>query len=161
MGKQAAAIGARLRKQLTSVTIMLALEVDKELRRNTPIDTGHARRNWVPSVGEPNRVEVKDDSAHAQGVAEVLAYKLGDGPLWVANMVGYVIHLNYGTSDQKPAGWIERSVDVAFQKVKAKLARAGKTDFDIDSLHAEYRSAVGGEGASNLASAYSPFGDDD
>lgn len=161
MGKQAAAIGARIRKHITSAAIMLALEIDKELRRNTPVDTGHAKRNWVPSVGEPNRVEVKDDSAHAQGVAEVLAYKLGDGPLWVATMVGYVRFLNYGSSSQRAAGWIERAIDVAFVKVKAKLARAGKTDFDIDSLHAEYRSEVGGEGAANLASAYSPFGGDD
>lgn len=160
MGKQAAAIGARIRKHIESAALMLVLEIDKELRRATPVDTGHARRNWIPSVGAMNTAEAKDDSAHASGVAEVLAYKLSQGVLWVSNAVDYVRFLNYGSSEQRPAGWIERAVDIAMQKVQAKLAKAGRMDFDIGGLRAEYQSAVGGEGAENLASAYSPFGDD-
>lgn len=160
MGKQAAAAGARMRKYISNAAIMLVLEIDKELRRNTPVDTGHARRNWVPSVGLPSEAEATDDSLHAAGVAQVLSYKVEDGPLWIANVVEYIRRLNYGHSSQKPAGWFERSVDIALQRVQERLERLGRTDFDIASIRAEYQSFVGGEGAANLASAYSPFGDD-
>lgn len=158
MGARAAAIGARIRKHIAQAAIMLALEILRELKRNTPIDTGHARRNWVASVGSPNTIEITSEGDG--GVSAVLSFKLSDGVMWISNVVDYVVFLNYGSSDQEPAGWIERSVDVAFVKTKEKLARAGKTDFDIDGLHAQYQGGVGGGAADNLADAYSPFGGD-
>lgn len=157
MGKQAAAIGERLRKEVATAMKALALEIDKELRRNTPVDTGHARRNWVPSVVQPFAGVAADNTAHAIGVSEVLAYVLSTDPLWVANNVPYIRALNYGHSKQKPAGFVELAVDVAMQRVQAKFA--GR--IDLTEARSRFRSAVGGEGAENLASAYSPFGDDD
>jgi bacteriophage HK97-gp10 putative tail-component len=159
VGKQAARIGAELRARIAMAMKMLALEIDRELRRNTPVDTGHARRNWIPSVGSMNTTEANDDGAHQAGVLEVLSYKLTDGALWVANVVDYVHYLNYGTSDQQPAGFIERSVDIAFQKAQAKISAKG-WDVDLSGMRTEYQGFVGGEGAENLAGAYSPFGDD-
>lgn len=157
MGKQAAAIGDRLRKEVAGVCKMLALEIDKELRRATPVDTGHARRNWVPSVGQPFTSEVSDDSAHASGVSQVIAYQLAQGALWVANSVPYIRALNYGHSTQAPAGFVERAVDIAIQKVQSKVK---STAVDLTAFRASFASAVGGAGAENLASAYSPFGDE-
>lgn len=122
----AAQIGDNLRAAVAHAVRMLALEIDAELRRATPVDTGHARRNWVPSVGQPNAQEAKDDSARAQGIADVMAYQLASGALWVANVVPYIRSLNYGHSRQQPAGFVERAIAVALQKVEAKLA--GKID---------------------------------
>lgn len=162
MGKQAAAIGARIRKQVADAAKMLALQIDRELRRLTPIDTGHARRNWIPSVGSPSSTVASDNAAHDQGVIEVLSYKLSDGTLWVANNVGYVIYLNYGTSAQRAAGWIELAIDIAMQKVQAKLEKAGRGgELDVGRMRAEWQSLAGGDAAENLASAYSPFGGDE
>ena len=156
MGKQAAAIGERLRKEIATAGKALALEIDKELRRSTPVDTGHARRNWVPSVGQPYASETSDDSAHAAGVSEVLAYVLESGSLWVANNVPYIRSLNYGHSQQEPAGFVERAVDIALQKVQARY----KGRIDLTAVRARVQSEIGGSGAENLASAYSPFGDE-
>lgn len=164
MGKQAAAIGRQLLKTIGSAAKMLTLEIDRNCRHATPVDTGHARANWVPSVGQPFTGEAVrtnvggniGSSAHAAGVAEVLAYVLDQGPLWVANPVDYVVFLNYGSSEQRAAGWIELAVDEALQTVQTKFD--GK--IDIAGFRSAFQSSVGARGAENLASAYSPFGDD-
>lgn len=157
MGAQSARIGAELRTAVTQVVRMLALEIDAELRKATPIDTGHARRNWIASVGSPNTQEAKDDSARAQGIQAILSYELASGSLWVSNSVRYIRALNYGHSQQAPAGFVERAVDLAMQRVQQKVSSKG---IDISSLRSEFQSAVGGEMAGNVASAYSPFGGD-
>ena len=126
MSSQAQRIGDSLRSAVAQAIRMLALELDAELRRATPVDTGHARRNWVPSIGQPNTTEAKDGSARAAGIQAVLAYELANGALWVANVVPYIRSLNYGSSQQQPAGFVERAIAVAIQKVEAKLA--GKVD---------------------------------
>jgi len=156
MGKQAAAVGERLRKEIAGAMKALALEIDKELRKGTPVDTGHARRNWVPSVGQPFTGEVTGDETHAQGVAAVLAYVLSNDPLWIANNVPYIRALNYGHSAKKPAGFIERAIDIGLQRVQQKYA--GR--IDLTEARSRFQSEVGAGGAENLASAYSPLGDD-
>jgi hypothetical protein len=154
MGAQSARIGAALRKRATNVVRMLALEIDAELRRATPVDTGHARRNWIPSVGTPNVAEANDESARASGLAEVMRYQLAAGSLWVANVVPYIRALNYGHSQQEPAGFVERAIDIAMAKVRAKGG-------DVADMQRQFRDEIGGDGASGLAGSYSPFGGSD
>jgi hypothetical protein len=149
VGARAAAIGARIRRHITQAAIALALEILKELKRNTPVDTGHARRNWIGSVGSPNTTEVTAETD--SGIAEILAFKLGDGALWIATVVDYVLYLNYGSSDQRPAGWIERAIDVAFLRTQAKLAKAGRTDFDVGALRDEWIRSEWEAGNTNIA----------
>jgi len=161
MGRQAAAIGDRLRSELANACKALALEIDRELRRKgigTPVDTGHARAGWVPSVGTPVLAEVTgtDSSAHDQGVAQVLTFKLGDGALWISNAVPYVPRLNRGHSKQAPPLFIEAAVDRALVTIQARYAKR----IDISGLASQIRSELGAPGADNLASAYSPFGED-
>lgn len=160
MGKQSSAIGDALRKQVANAAKMLILEIDANLRRDpasggTPVDTGHARANWVPSLGVPHSVIESGEGAHDAGVAAVLGYLLGQGALYEANAVPYIESLNYGHSQQAPAMFVERCVAEALQTVQQHFA--GR--IDISSAAAGYTSAVGGAGAENLASAYSPFGD--
>lgn len=146
MGTQSARIGERLREHIASIFKALVLEIDKELRKATPVDTGNARAAWMPSVGSPQLVESGSDSAHAAGIGQVLAFKLGDGALWVSNGVSYVPVLNYGTSDQAPPLWIEAAIDRAVATISARF----NVKIDIDRPG----------GAENLAAAYSPLGGD-
>jgi hypothetical protein len=157
MGAQAARIGEALRKEIEGVCKMLTLEIARELKRATPVDTGHARRNWIPSVGEPNAIEAQDDAAYKAGVAQVVAYTLSQGALWVANVVPYIKYLNYGSSTKAPAGFIEMSIDLALQTVERKYT--GKA-IDVSAIRANVQSSLGGDAAENLAGAYSPFGDE-
>lgn len=143
MGAQAARIGERLKKHIESIFKALCLELDRELRKSTPVDTGFARANWVPSVASPH-VGVGVAGAHAVGVGNVMSFKLSDGALWVSNGVSYVAILNYGTSSQAPPMWIEAAIDRAIATISARY----NVSIDIDRPV--------GEG---LAVAYSPFAD--
>lgn len=156
MGAQSARIGDAMRKRVSTAAKALALAIVAELKKNpsqggTPVQTGHARANWVPSVGAPFAGEVQGSSD--AGMADVLAYTLDQGPLWVANNVPYIRALNYGHSKQAPAMFVEAAIMRAMAKVEAKFGAAG--------MSAEYEGALGGVAAGNLASAYSPFGGGD
>lgn len=157
MPSQAERIGLAMRRELARQVRALLLDIDRELRRLTPIDTGHARRNWVPSVSAPHSGEVQDMAAHDQGVAQVLSYVLEQGPLWLANSVGYVQTLNYGHSKQRAAGWIELGIDLGLQKAQARASNR----IDVSAIRAGIHDTRGGEGAENLAGAYNPLGGDE
>lgn len=122
MGKQSEKIGAQLKKQIATMAKALTLQIDANVRKATPVDTGHARANWVPSVGSPHSGEVQGGSAHDQGVTRVLAFKLEDGALYVSNAVPYVPRLNDGHSKQAPSLFIETAVDQAVAKLKQRYA---------------------------------------
>lgn len=132
----------------------LILEINRELRKRgsgTPVDTGHARANWIPSVGAPNATESPgvDGSAAQAGAAVVAAFKLGQGVLYLSNVVPYIRRLNEGWSTRAPPLFVESCIIRAMTTVKASL----KVDFGISQA----TSAAGGGAAENLASAYSPF----
>ncbi len=157
MGRQSKAIGENLRKATERVVTSIVLDIDANLRRSparggTPVDTGHARANWVPSVGAAHAAVVQGNGAHEAGVGAVLAYKLGDGACWISNAVPYIQALNDGHSAQQPAGFIERAIDEALAKARQKF---GNQRISIDTVE-----NLGAELATNLAGAYSPFGGD-
>lgn len=135
--------------------IALALNVNANLRDSppggTPIDTGWASANWVPSVGEPfidgSADQVKDPTpgqivARAriadEGTNEVLAWRNTDGPIFSTNNVPYIGALNNGHSAQSPRGFVQaaiekavrmtysRAVSQASRNARATDARAGK-----------------------------------
>lgn len=120
MGRQAGRIAEQLRAYIAQVFKSLCIEIDKELRESTPIDTGNARGGWVPSVGQPTIIERGDEIAHAIGMAQVLSFKLGDGDLWIANGVNYVPILNLGTSSQAPAEFIEQAIERAIATIRQR-----------------------------------------
>jgi hypothetical protein len=98
----------------------------------TPVDTGHARANWAPSIGTPH---VGEDSGAAQaaGQAEVLGYRFGDGPLCIANNTSYIERLIGGSSAQAPAGWDLEAIDRAQQTVQQQY---DALDIDVTTGHA-------------------------
>lgn len=125
MGDAADKLQAKLEALIERAVKALILEVNRELRKRgtgTPVDTGHARASWIPAVGAPNLSEpVGADSSLAQaGTAQVLAFKLGQGTLYISNVVPYISRLNAGHSKQAPALFVERAIAQAVATVKAK-----------------------------------------
>lgn len=120
-------VGDRLRAAiLVEARSALALELDAELRKRTPVDTGHARANWIPSVGVPADGE-GGSAAHAAGVAAVLAAGPNED-MFVTNNVPYIDRLIAGSSTQAPAGWDLEAVDTAVASVQA---RYNALDIDV------------------------------
>lgn len=119
--------------------IALALNVNANLRdsppRGTPIDTGWASANWVPSVGEPfddpavgavhrpSAAQVAARSAVSErGLNDLLAWRNEDGPIFSTNNVPYIGALNDGHSGQSPRGFVQAAIEKA---IRMTYSRAG------------------------------------
>ncbi|HEU4727685.1 MAG TPA: hypothetical protein VFT22_07345 [Kofleriaceae bacterium] len=149
---QAAAIRQRLEAEIAGAGKALLLEIDANLREACPVDTGHARANFVPSIGAAHSGE-DEGSAHEAGVAAVLTYRIGQGSLFETNNVPYIDRLVLGSSAQAPAGWDLVAVDQAVATIQARY----------DGLRIDVTTGVdsgerGARAAAAVASAYSPFG---
>lgn len=159
MSRQSDAVVAALERETAKAAKALILEIDRELRRSpkeggTPVDTGHARASWLPSIGAPAQGE-GDEATHAAAVASVLRYQLDDGNLFLTNNAPYIGLLNLGASDQAELGFVEAAQDRALTTIQARFAV--KIDVGVSS----FTNDIGGAAAGNLASAFSPFGGDD
>lgn len=136
--------------------IALALNVNANLRdsppRGTPIDTGWASANWVPSIGvefaDPAIADVREPSpaqiasrarAAEQGVNEVLSWRLGDGPIFSTNNVPYIGRLNRGHSRQSPSGFVQAAIERAIRQTGARAQRQGARN----RRAAEFRARTG------------------
>lgn len=130
--------------------IALALNVNANLRDNpplgTPIDTGWASANWLPSIGEPKTVDgdpadpkagptVAEVAARArvasEGENDVLSWRFQDGPIFSTNNVPYIAALNAGHSPQSPRGFVLNALIRAINQTKSvgasKAGRARRT----------------------------------
>lgn len=104
---------------------VLANLVASPSRGGTPVDTGWARANWVPNIGEPltgvvGTREAVTAGAQAAGQAKLIRYKLGQGPIYLTNNVEYIKRLNAGHSKQAPAGFIQAAVARGIKAVEKK-----------------------------------------
>lgn len=147
MESQIDVIVADLDKFTRGEVIALALNVNANLRSNpplgTPIDTGWASANWVPSVGEPfddkmvavirkpTPAQVAARSAEAeQGINDILSWRNTDGPLFSTNNVPYIQRLNDGWSMQSPRGFvqaaIEKAISQTYSRAGSQAARASR-----------------------------------
>ncbi len=103
----------------------VALRITANLQEDTPVDTGWARSNWVPSIGDPYRglagskegdVVLIDPSTSDLGKAQVAtSYKLSDGAIFISNNVPYIMALNEGHSSQAPQAFVQASIAKAIQ----------------------------------------------
>jgi hypothetical protein len=107
----------------------IALDITANLVRapsegGTPVDTGWARANWIPRIGEPvsgpvgtrEQAEAGNVNTAEQGagvVSVAATYKLEQGKVYVSNAVPYIVNLNEGSSRQAPAGFIQANVEKA------------------------------------------------
>ena len=110
---------AKLDAHVEKVCVELAVNISAELIATTPVDTGWARANWVPTLSAPyaagrgaapGKVDSLATLAQSEGLAEILAFKLADGAIFVGNNVPYIARLNAGHSDQAPSGFVEAAI---------------------------------------------------
>lgn len=100
----------------------MALKIHERLRGNppegTPVDTGWASSNWIPSVGKADRATVGskenvDQLAGGAGIAALMMWQLGDGQIFIVNNVPYIQALNNGHSQQSPSGFVDEAIEIA------------------------------------------------
>lgn len=110
------ALVADLERVIGGLVGDLARDVTVEIRDATPVDTTHARNNWVPSIGAAANVisgsrQSPDDSAQIAGLAALPAYRLAQGDIHIDNSVHYVKDLNEGSSPQAPADFVGEAIE--------------------------------------------------
>lgn len=97
---------------LSQTVRKVALTVDRELVLKTPVDTGRARSNWIPSLEAPS-VRLVGPGQKPDIDGDLAQYTV-DKTIFITNNLPYIRRLNEGHSDQAPAGF----VDDAIQKGK-------------------------------------------
>lgn len=123
VGLRAQNLGRRTEEQIRKA----ALAADAAVVMSTPVDTGHARRNWIASVGVPASIELMEtDPAGGetiqQGAAVISTWKLGQGSIFLTNSVPYILLLEDGWSMQAPRGMTVHAIRAAQSVLKnAKL----------------------------------------
>lgn len=106
----------------------VVLELFSSVVRDTPVDTGRARANWLPAANtaRTETVEWPEQGAKAMATTRTLAEienvardaKAGDVTI-MTNNLPYIGRLEEGSSTQAPQGMVRRNVD----RVRANLKR--------------------------------------
>ena len=112
--------GRVLVKATAEEALGLALDIHGNLVEATPVDTGHARINWIPTTGAPATHEVDGGGTSAPDPTAAFAAAPPGAPLYVTNNVPYIRKLNEGSSPQAPAGFVEKAVREAVDKRKGR-----------------------------------------
>lgn len=106
----------------------LVLDVHAEFVKTTPVDTGWARSNWIPTVGNPQDDTVGspgsiDTGPQQRGAIQIATWLFSQGAAWIANNVPYIQVLNAGSSKQAPKGFIEKAIQSVLDKYNRKKYR--------------------------------------
>lgn len=110
----------------------LVFESHANITETTPIDTGWARANLVPEIGQAHqgtagtRADAErgsiDLGTSQLGLAKVAAaYRLFMGAVYLSHNVPYFPALNAGSSKQQAAGFVERGIAKAVTTVALRL----------------------------------------
>jgi hypothetical protein len=126
MADQINKIIINLEKTTTKRVISLALNIHGGLVEDTPVDTGWAKSNWLPSIKKPKRELVGapnniNQIAVITGIAEVTGWNIVDEqPIYISNNVPYMRRLNDGSSKQAPSGFIESRIKQEVNKMNKR-----------------------------------------
>lgn len=131
------AFDKKVRQAISNGIKSAAIELNGDLAFETPVKTGAAQWNWIPSIGTPSGdiVTTKGDSEQLaqQGTQERASQLLSDydvltdGDIWISNNLPYIAPLNNGTSQQADAGFVDALVSNIGIKIKA-LVKAGQNE---------------------------------
>lgn len=107
-----------VRENTTRIVQRAALAADQAVVLATPVDTGRARANWITSIGTPrltatDATDKSGASSIAQGADVISRWRVGLGPIFIANSVPYILRLEEGSSRQAPSGMTRFAIQAA------------------------------------------------
>lgn len=126
MASESERVMAQLGEFVEGLITKITLDITANLIEDTPVDTGWARANWVPRIGEafnedvggqadPQRV-ASSGAIQQQAIGQIASgtYRIEQGDVFISNNVPYILPLNDGHSPQaRPAGYIQRGITKA------------------------------------------------
>lgn len=130
--RQVRIVVAQLEGAVDFIIKRLVLDIVRRLvaapsEGGTPVDTGWARANWIPSIGAP-RTEPAGTRKQAEagilpgeqqsGLAAMLSYTAARGPAHITNNVPYILALDAGHSRQAASGFVGRAIARAVTELR-------------------------------------------
>ena len=93
----------------------VGLELYSQIVRGTPVDTGRARGNWLPSTVQPiyqtTYANVRSPEVGIREAKEEYTRATIDEDLIMQNNLPYIYRLEFdGWSRQAPGGWVRAAV---------------------------------------------------
>jgi len=121
-----AAFAEQAKEAIDDVFREVVIEIGTSVIRLSPVDTGRFKGNWQFTVGAPSNqsIDTFDKAGHetiAALVAEVSRLEAGQVAYIVNNLV-YGVPLEYGHSDQAPAGMVQITL-ARFQQIVEEAIR--------------------------------------
>jgi hypothetical protein len=92
---------------LDKVVRKVCIDMTADLVRATPVDTGMARSNWffgTSRIAETTQAHDKRGSGSLARSAEFASTLKAGGVFYIANNSPYIVALEFGHSEQAPAG---------------------------------------------------------
>lgn len=110
-------LGKELTSDINTLQRRLMIRIDGLLVGRTPVDTGRAKSNWLPSMDAPRQdvIETRGTSPQPLGAG---VWSVGQRPrqMWLSNNLPYIEALNAGSSPQAPPAFIETAVQTAVER---------------------------------------------
>jgi len=120
--------GRVTREQAQMIVRKIIIDLDTRVVLSTPVDTGRARGNWYPSIGEPSSAR-NDENYDPSGGGSVAAatgmamgVKLGQ-LAWLTNNLPYILPLENGWSKQAPSGMVDKNLNAIAAKYGGQVIR--------------------------------------
>lgn len=118
----------KVSKNTDNLVRKVILAVDQAVVISTPVDTGRARANWRPSIGEMESSVLPEPRNKAEGLRSALAageavaaeYKGSERSptVHITNNLPYIEYLNRGSSKQAPANFVGTAILLAVAAIK-------------------------------------------
>jgi len=93
-----------------AVVRRIAFEAFSGVVLKTPVDTGRARANWIPAVGEMPTGTVDGVASPLGAIATAVGAFTAGKVIFIANNLPYIARLEDGYSQQAPQGMVARTM---------------------------------------------------
>ena len=111
---------------LDKVLRKVVFDITREIIQKTPVDTGHARSNWfwgVQVVSDEDATLSKSGAPSLARAASFASTVRSGGVVYLTNNLPYILPLEFGSSQQAPAGMVRITV-ARWQSIVDRAARA-------------------------------------
>ena len=112
------------------VVQQVALDVDKGVVLQTPVDTGRARGGWNVGINNVNLSDTGEDKSGAKTIAEnesTITRADHSDAIFISNNVDYIEELEKGSSDQAPQGMVAKTLR-RFPQIVRKATNEAKRE---------------------------------
>lgn len=137
LAEELEAKASEIEEQGSDLAVKVAMTIIGDLAYRTPVDTSTAISNWQVTLGFPAKGSIpahylgRLGSTYSASASEtvslaklILKPKKAGQYIYISNNLPYIRKLNEGSSQQAPAGFVERAVLLGRKQVS--IAKVGK-----------------------------------